>query len=138
VPICLWFERFTRNVLTMTTIYLHSRATRKRGHCRARMDVHGSGLQVIVTSQQSGRWVTSKPRTTKTVQATTLLGEFAVMVIVKMRSGNLTRHHPMAVPGHATVGFCDGCRPGTGTARCPKGPAGAPRAKARARPWAFA
>jgi len=82
VLVCFWFERFTRNVLTMTTIYLHRRATRKRGHYRTQMDVHGGGLQVIVTSEQSGRWVKSKPRTTKTVQATTLLGEFTVMAII--------------------------------------------------------
>ncbi len=82
VLVCFWFERLTRNVLTIATIYLHRQATRKRGHYRAQMDVHGGGLQVIVTSGQSGKWVKKKPRTTKTVQAATLLGEFTVMAII--------------------------------------------------------
>ena len=80
--VCFWFERLMRNLLTIATIYLHRKATRKRGHYRAQMDVHGSGLQVIVTSEQSGRLVKKKPRSTRTVQATTLLGEFTVMAIL--------------------------------------------------------
>ena len=82
VLVCFWFERLTRNALTIATIFMHRNATHKRGHYRAQMDVHGGGLQLIVTSEQNGKWVKKKPRTIKTVQATTLLGEFTVMALI--------------------------------------------------------
>ena len=82
VLVCFWFERLTRNLLTIATIYAHRKARNQRGHYRAQMDVHGGGMQVIVTSEQGGKWLKKKPRTTGTVQATTLLGEFAVMAVI--------------------------------------------------------
>lgn len=82
VLVCFWFERLTRNVLTIATLYMHRKARNQRGHYRAQMNVHGGGAQVIVTTEPSGAWVKKKPRTTQTVQATTLLGEFTVMAIL--------------------------------------------------------
>ena len=82
VLVCFWFERLTRNLLTIATLYMHRKARNQRGHYRAQMDVHGGGLQLIVTSEQGGKWVKKKPRTTQTVQATTLLGEFTVMALI--------------------------------------------------------
>jgi hypothetical protein len=82
VLVCFWFERLTRNVLTIATLYMHRKARNQRSHYRAQMDVHGGGLQVIVTSEQGGKWLKKKRRTTTTVQATTLLGEFTVMAVI--------------------------------------------------------
>lgn len=82
VLVCFWFERLTRNLLTIATIYMHRKARNQRGHYRAQMDVHGGGLQVIVTSEQGGKWLKKKSRTAKTVQATTLLGEFTVIAVI--------------------------------------------------------
>ena len=82
VLVCFWFERLTRNLLTLSTIMAHRNITNARGHYRPQMNVHGGGLQVTVSSELSGSWVKPRPRTTKTIQPTTFVGEFATMAIV--------------------------------------------------------
>jgi hypothetical protein len=82
VLVCFWFERLTRNMLTVALIYAHRKARNQRGHYRAQMNVHGGGLQVIVTSEQGGTRAKKKPRTTQTEQPPTLLGEFTMTMIL--------------------------------------------------------
>lgn len=86
VLVCFWFERLTRNVLTVALIYAHRKARNQRGHYRAQMNVNrgmgGGGAQGIVTPEKSSRRGKKKHRTTETEQPPTLLGEFTVTMIL--------------------------------------------------------
>lgn len=87
VLVCFWFERLTRNVLTVALIYAHRKARNQRGHYRAQMNVVNPGVgsggtQVIATPEKSGRRGKKKHRAVETEQPPTLLGEFTMTMIL--------------------------------------------------------
>jgi hypothetical protein len=97
VIVCFWFEKLTRVSLMAARVYIHRKATRKRGHYRSQIDTYAGGPERNKHASFGRAWRQTVPRLfvlgeaggkstpsqqTKASGAATLLSQFVGMSVV--------------------------------------------------------